>query len=923
MKDIIQKLTELEATAPKTSKKKMLKEDSTTPPMNAETKPSRLKDIFETMVSGQPIPVVGKVGDTAQTGAGFLNMTDTSPAAQALGKAVGDLVGQKKLQIVVPAPTGTAKPGQPAPAGATGQPQAGQMQMKEKDEGKPGKNFAKIAKSAAERYGSKAAGERVAGAVRAKLMKQGKLEEESMDESGLQAYLGNKKYGKEGMDALRKAGREGASKEKMAKIRAKYDKLDEEQLDEKFASQQQAKLMYATAGGADTGVSKKVAKEFIKKSHGQKVGKLPNKKTDEADIPSTNGIDTMGAGLGAGRSQTTLEAKEPQVEVIDNAFNRENYKDLIGKKYPKSKAPAYARVKEISEGAKPDFLDLDKDGNKKESMKKAAADKKKQKVKESMNHRISAARLEGKSHGLRGHAHSGKRYEDLEEMKAYHEGYKEGLDECYGMGIYEGVLGTLGGAALGGMLGGPVGAAIGAVGGQEMTKGGSAVFDETAPATPPATVSGMANAAMEADMDEGNTFTGALAKTPKGGKFSVGGKTFTDTSNLEEYAFESWDRELSNLLNEGEEVTEGLSVSVSKGNPNSPDSVNVNATDAEAEHLLALVKNAGLGLFADEEPAQSMSVQPDHGEPHEIGTGGVDIDVVDGDDMLSLIKKMGGVEAAGAQDYADEEGHKDCGCSGDCDCNEKTDEDMCNECGTYEGMHEAGCSMGKGKEMVDEVESEDQMEFEVAEDNAPDSEEAEHTADEDAEAQEDAALAKAAQQDKTTTVNEGGDGGEASEEGPESKEGETDEEGETVSESFINLFKKLAFIAEESEAEKDDKAEKAGKKVAKDIEYDEGHKGKDDDKAEKAGKKVTKDIEYDDKKDAKEKVDEWANNAGPGKTVSDTTFEQDIDFMTKVIAGGLNKPKSTGQTTIPVIAGQEDRMHDNPQDWATLAGIKK
>ena len=46
-----------------------------------------------------------------------------------------------------------------------------------KDEGKPGKNFAKIAKSAGKQYGSKEAGERVAGAVRAKLAKAGKLEE--------------------------------------------------------------------------------------------------------------------------------------------------------------------------------------------------------------------------------------------------------------------------------------------------------------------------------------------------------------------------------------------------------------------------------------------------------------------------------------------------------------------------------------------------------------------------------------------------------------------------------------------------------------------------------------------------------------------------------------------------------------------------
>jgi hypothetical protein len=330
-----------------------------------------------------------------------------------------------------------------------------------------------------------------------------------------------------------------------------------------------------------------------------------------------------------------------------------------------------------------------------------------------------------------------------------------------------------------------------------------------------------------------------------------------------------------------------------------------------------------------------MSVQPSHGAPDEVGAGGIDIGVVDGHDgMMGLMQKLSGIQSGGAEDYADEEGDeeqlygnheeaskKDCGCDGDCECSDydqPSNEETCNECG---GMMEAGHSCGS--KMVDEVESEDQMEFEVAEDNAPDTGEAESTADEDAEAEEDAALATSNQQNKTNTVNEGGDGGEASEEGPESKEGETDEEGETVSESFASLFRKLAFIAEESTEKEDDKAEKAGKEVAKDIEHDEGHKGKDDDKAEKAGEKVKKDIEYDDKKDKKEKVDEWANNAGPGKTVSDTTFEQDIDFMTKVIAGGLNKPKSTGQTTIPVIAGQDDRTHDNPMDWATLAGIKK
>ena len=58
-----------------------------------------------------------------------------------------------------------------------------------------------------------------------------KLNESEMEESGLQAYLGKKKYGSAGMKALQQAGREGASKEKMAKIRAKHDKMDESKPD--------------------------------------------------------------------------------------------------------------------------------------------------------------------------------------------------------------------------------------------------------------------------------------------------------------------------------------------------------------------------------------------------------------------------------------------------------------------------------------------------------------------------------------------------------------------------------------------------------------------------------------------------------------------------------------------------------------------
>ena len=76
-------------------------------------------------------------------------------------------------------------------------------------------------------------------------------------------------------------------------------------------------------------------------------------------------------------------------------------------------------------------------------------------------------------------------------------------------------------------------------------------------------------------------------------------------------------------------------------------------------------------------------------------------------------------------------------------------------------------------------------------------------------------------------------------------------------------------MAEERTSKRDNRAEKAGRKVAKDIEYDEKKKdgihgkrrGSEDSRAERAGKKVTKDIEYDEKKDKKKKeVDETTSS---------------------------------------------------------------
>ena len=131
-----------------------------------------------------------------------------------------------------------------------------------------------------------------------------------------------------------------------------------------------------------------------------------------------------------------------------------------------------------------------------------------------------------------------------------------------------------------------------------------------------------------------------------------------------------------------------------------------------------------------------------------------------------------------------------------------------------------------------------------------------------------------------------------------------------------------AQVREESTTKKDDRAEKAGKKVAKDIEYDEGHKGKDDNKAEKAGKKVTKDIEYDEKKkDKEEEVDEsttsgsvatsTATKSSKGSVVGKGIYDSMNFELEQMIAESMsiNMSDSTeGGKSLTITATDEDAM---------------
>ena len=146
-----------------------------------------------------------------------------------------------------------------------------------------------------------------------------------------------------------------------------YDMKNKRKVDEK----DEGKHNNATTGFK--ALAKKAAKEYGSKAAGERVaGAVRAKmakagKLEESDYDSRDAYDKW-------------DPKHP-----DFAKNYKKYQAKCEKEGKKATLKDYiaSLKKKVKESAKPDFLDIDKDGNKKESMKKASADKKK-KVKESV-----------------------------------------------------------------------------------------------------------------------------------------------------------------------------------------------------------------------------------------------------------------------------------------------------------------------------------------------------------------------------------------------------------------------------------------------------------------------------------------------------------------------------------------------------------
>lgn len=199
------------------------------------------------------------------------------------------------------------------------------------------------------------------------------------------------------------------------RVLAGVTQLTESVIAEKAVSKAQQKFMgmvHATQKG-EKAPSKDVAK--VAKEMGKKDAKdfastkhkgLPEKKTDEAFDADAKTGDTKKTATGTLTKTSTgvkhtrdkfdydpgsddkddKKRKEKARKAAKESIDQEKFKakfskmveakkddSVEDKKKKEEKKKKIAKI--VDEGSKPDFLDLDKDGNKKEPMKKAAADK--------------------------------------------------------------------------------------------------------------------------------------------------------------------------------------------------------------------------------------------------------------------------------------------------------------------------------------------------------------------------------------------------------------------------------------------------------------------------------------------------------------------------------------------------------------------
>jgi hypothetical protein len=269
-----------------------------------------------------------------------------------------------------------------------------------KDIGKPGKMFSKIAKSAGKEYGSKAAGERVAGAVLNKLRAKESVDEATLGGVGAYAALQHAK------NLANNRTADNDTEEKKPDWRPKSsgpdhdeESMDETQMDEgiidsiklawyKILFKLGDKAMAISKDPNNATKMKQAKDQVISDAERLLSSKIAGHPREEVLRKQVHYIITQlqQQNTMSDFNNTLIKlAKQlkPEIDKMDEADMEEGNKftgNLMKARaagLKKADLDGDGDMEAVREAAKPDYIDLDKDGNRKETMKKAAADKKK------------------------------------------------------------------------------------------------------------------------------------------------------------------------------------------------------------------------------------------------------------------------------------------------------------------------------------------------------------------------------------------------------------------------------------------------------------------------------------------------------------------------------------------------------------------
>jgi hypothetical protein len=128
---------------------------------------------------------------------------------------------------------------------------------------------------------------------------------------------------------------------------------------------------------SSTGGTIEKTKTGVKHTAGKNYGGDKAPKDTEDDAPKAKKkVKETAEGAARAKFQAMVEAKkEKEAEGTYSSKRHETDGQRVAR-LAKEKMQAKKKKEAVKEGAKPDFLDMDKDGDKKEPMKKAVADKK-------------------------------------------------------------------------------------------------------------------------------------------------------------------------------------------------------------------------------------------------------------------------------------------------------------------------------------------------------------------------------------------------------------------------------------------------------------------------------------------------------------------------------------------------------------------